>query len=195
MLTEDGAALLLARLHPDYTRYIHALRIVSAQGARASTGSIYSGLVREGGREPRLAQDAPVTGRGVRNDVVLFPGMMDPARSPGWRELILDHEYYHARHLARGWSAPLADFGDTAMNQSYYEALAWSYVVDRARHGVYQSLSAFDLREVEATYKRYHEALRKEILERQPTAWLHYGRFLVDPDENPGPAKTAPAGK
>lgn len=195
ILTEDGAALALARLHPDYTKYIHALRVVSAQGARASTDSIYSGLVRTGGREPRMAEDAPESGRGARNDVILFPAVLDPARSAGWRELILDHEYFHARHLARGWSAPLADFGDAAMNKSYYEALAWSYVLERAREGVYASLSAPDFREVAATYKRHHDALRKEILERQPTAWMHYGRFLVDPDTEPDRTVTSPSGQ
>lgn len=187
ILTAEVAAVTLARLHPDYSQYIHALRLVSAHAALVSPEPLYSGLVRVDGSEPRIAADSPATGRGARNDVLLFPSMLDPGRSPGWRELILDHEYFHARHLARGWPAPLVDFGSAEMNRSYYEALAWSYVVDRARQGVYGSLSAFDTREALATYRRHHQAIRREIMKRQPTAWAHYGRFLIDPEAGPAP--------
>ncbi len=181
----DPAAILEA-LHPDSDQYIHALRIVTTHEARVSPRALYSGVVRRGGLEPRSLEDAPDSGPGVRNDVLIFPAAIDPARSPAWFVLILDHEYFHARHLAHGWRTPVADFGEREANRDYYEAVAWSYVLERALQGVYGDLTEADLREVRAKYRRHREALRTMIGRHQPAAWVHYSRFLFDPEDPSG---------
>jgi hypothetical protein len=175
-------ASILRGLHADYADYIRAVRVPSVLRASASPEALYSGLVRAGGSDPRLREDAPASGHGARNDVVLFAAALDAARAPGWLPLILDHEYFHARHLAGGWSTPLVEFGDAAADHDYYEAVAWGYVCRRARDGVYGDLASADLREVRALYARHFEAIRAFILERQPTAWAHYVRFMPDMD-------------
>lgn len=172
----------LEDLHADWTRFIREVRVISVQGASVSPAGVYSGLVRPGGRDPRISGDAPVSGREARNDVIVYPSALDPRRAPGWLVLILDHEYFHARHLARDARVPLVDFGDTRANHSYYEATAWSYVLERAREGVYGELAAADLREINATYRRHLDLFREFVMETQPSAWLHYGRFLTSPD-------------
>lgn len=185
---------LLNELHPDAKKYVGALRIVAIGDARISTRSIYSGLVREGGVEPRDPEDAPQTGPGSRNDIVLFPSSFDPRRGEGWFRLILDHEYFHARHLAHGWGTPVVDFGDIVANRDYYEAVAWGYVLERARSGVYGRIGRADLREVEGIYRRHLEGLRRMISKRQPSAWAHYGRYLLEPDQGAGGGSRREAG-
>jgi len=168
----------LKSLHPDSDLYIHAVRLMPGSSSVVSREGIYSGLVRIGGSDPRLREDAPVAGRGVRNDVILFDSTFDPRRGGGWSRLILDHEYFHARHLARAGAAPLVDFGDPAVNRDYYEATAWGYVLERAHLGIFGDLHEADIREVRASYKRHFEAIRAFILDRQPAAWTHYRRFM-----------------
>jgi hypothetical protein len=172
----------LGALHADWPRFIHAIRVVSFDRARVSPTGIYSGLVRPGGGDPRIRSDAPLSGSRARNDLILYPSAFEGRRGAGWLTLILDHEYFHARHLARSAPPPLVDFGDRAGNTHYYEATAWSYVLSQARGGVYGELTAGDLREVTATYRRHYDAFREYVEERQPSAWMHYGRYLVSPD-------------
>jgi hypothetical protein len=177
---------ILESLHADFDRYIHTLRIITTHAARVSPRALYSGLVRRDGMEPRSLADAPESGPGVRNDVLVFPAAIDSARSPGWIVLILDHEYFHARHLAHGWRTPVADFGEREPNRDYYEAVAWSYVLERALLGVYGDLTKAEMREVRAKYRRHRVALRRMIRRRQPAAWAHYSRFLFDPEDPSG---------
>jgi hypothetical protein len=179
---ESTPASLLRELHPDYARYIHEIRVVSLQAASVSPEGIYSGLVRPGGRDPRILDDTPIPGKGARNDVILYPSAMEPSRGTAWLRLILDHEYFHARHLAGSARVPLVDFGEAAANHGYYEAVAWDYVLERGLAGVYGELSVIDLREIRATYRRHFDPFRRFIQKRQPSAWLHYGRFLKDPE-------------
>lgn len=179
---------LLRVLHPDFAKYLRRIRVVSLQAASVSPYGIYSGLVRPGGRDPRIREDAPLSGAGVRNDVILYPDAVDPSRGTAWMMLILDHEYFHARHLAGKAGVPLVDFGEAAANHSYYEAVAWSYVLRRARAGVYGPMSVPDLRETAANYQKYYARFRSFIEERQPSAWLHYGRYLPSPDLPPDPS-------
>jgi len=205
---ESDPAALLRLLHSDYETYIRSVRIVRSRESEASREALYSGLVRAGGFDPRLLGDAPISGRGARNDIVLFDSAMDPARAPGWRRLILDHEYFHARHLAHGWLTPLVEFDDRGATHDFYEAAAWGYVLQRALDGTYGDLPSADLREVRALYERHFQAIRAFILKRQPSAWIHYGRFMPDMDgdgarrQAPGerdevvrsPSPTAPGG-
>jgi len=188
---EIDSAALLRSLHADYESYIHAVRIVPDEGSGVSKEALYSGLVRAGGSDPRLRGDAPISGSGARNDIVLFGSAIDPARAPGWRRLILDHEYFHARHLAKGWRTPLVDFGDGGATHDFYEAAAWGYVWLRALDGTYGDLSPADLREVRALYERHFQAIRAFILKQQPSAWIHYGRFMPDMDGD-GARRQAP---
>jgi hypothetical protein len=79
-------------------------------------------------------------------------------------------------------SSSTTSISTRAGNTHYYEATAWSYVLSQARGGVYGELTAGDLREVTATYRRHYDAFREYVEERQPSAWMHYGRYLVSPD-------------
>jgi hypothetical protein len=179
---EVTPASLLRDLHPDYAMYISEIHVVSTQEASVSPEGIYSGLVRPGGRDPRILDDTPIPGKGARNDVILYPSAMEPSRGKAWLRLILDHEYFHARHLAGSSRVPLVEFGEAAANHAYYEAVAWGYVLERGLAGVYGELSVIDFREVRATYRRHFHSFRRFIQERQPSSWVHYGRFLKDPE-------------
>jgi len=185
---------LLRGLHDDFQIYVHDVRSLSSADVSISPQALYSGLVRIGGADPRLRGDAPASGRGARNDIVIFASTLDSSRAPAWRKAILDHEYFHARHLARGWTTPLVDFGDAGTNHDYYEAVAWGYVLLRARGGAYGEIRAEDLREITALYTKHFQAFRAFILDRQPTAWVHYGRFMPDMDED-GSLRGAPAAR
>lgn len=171
-------AALLREMHPDCAKYVLSVRTVSLHEASVSPEGIYSGLVRPGGADPRLAEDAPRSGKGVRNDIVIFPSPDEGRRGLAWWRLILDHEYFHARHLARGWRTPLVDFGDAETNHHYYEATAWGYVLGRALAGVYGDLRPADVREARAAWVRHAEAFRRFVLDRQPSAWAHFRRFV-----------------
>ncbi len=186
---ESSPEEILAGLHPDYSSFVSAIRVVSLHAASVSPTGIYSGLVRPGGRDPRILSDTPIP-RG-RNEVILYPDAIDPARGPAWLKLILDHEFFHARHLAGAAGVPLVDFGEAGANSSYYEALAWGYVLERARAGVYGPMKAGDLREVTAAARRHYDAFHSFVEEAQPTAWLHYGRFLRDPEAGERPIAAA----
>jgi len=179
----------LRALHADTDTYVRLVRVVPLQAASVSPQGIYSGLVRQGGSDPRIPEDAPVAGNGARNDIVLFASSLDATRSAAWRLLILDHEYFHARHLARGWRTPLVDFGDAEANRHYYEATAWGYVLERALEGSYGALFPAEIREARAAFTRHFEGIRGFIERHQPAAWAHYRRFMpavTDPDRSPG---------
>jgi len=182
-LRVDGAAeSFLHEMHADAGVYVRSVRMISEAPAGSAPGGIYSGLVRAGGRDPRVRADSPVPGVGQRNDIVLFASAFSSSQSDAWLRLILDHEFYHARHLARDGPAPLVDFGRGSANHDYYEAAAWAWVVERAAIGVYGVLTEPEIREARSTYKRHREGIRAFVLERQPTAWAHYGRFMPDMD-------------
>jgi len=176
-LTPGEAGEIIASLHPDHRRWIGTIR----SGPAGADGGIYAGLVRPGGRDPRDPEDAPSRGRGVRNDLVIFPLAIDATRTPAWRILILDHEYFHARHLAGGFDVPLVSFGRNGIDRHYLEALAWGWVRGRAASGIYGSLPQREIAEVEERYRDHREAFMAFVMKAQPAAWAHYGRFLPDP--------------
>ena len=107
-LSPDQVAALIATMHPDYTTYIHSIRYGRS---RLRPESIYAGLVRPGGADPRDAGDGPRAGRGAVNDLIVYADTFEPWRTPAWRLMIADHEYFHARHLAKGYDLPLVGFG------------------------------------------------------------------------------------
>jgi hypothetical protein len=173
----------LAALHPDWNEYIGAVR--PAGGAAAN---IYLGLVEPGGTDPRRLADAPMPGRARRFDLLFFPAAA-PADGP-WGRLLLDHEYFHARHLARAADLPLPAFGEAAVDRHFREAMAWGYNLRRALDGVYGELPSGRLAEVESRYREHRSALQRFVRERDPEAWAYYARLLPAPDGT-GPAETA----
>ena len=188
-LSPDQVAGLLASMHPDYTTYIHEIRYGRS---RLRPLSIYAGLVRPGGTDPRDADDGPRIGRGVVNDLIVYADTFEPWRTPAWRLLIADHEYFHARHLAKGYDLPLVGFGVASVDTDYLEAIAWQYVTRRAADGVYGTLSRAESAEVLSRYRCYYEDFRRYVFRTQPSAWAHYGRFLPDPRTRITSAGSAP---
>lgn len=177
-LSPDHVAVLLAAMHPDYTTYIHEIRY---GGSRLRPVSIYAGLVRPGGADPRDADDGPRAGRGAVNDLIVYADTFEPWRTQAWRLLIADHEYFHARHLAKGYNLPLVGFGNPRVDADYLEAMAWQYVVRRAADGLYGPLSRVESAEALSRYRDHHEDFRRYVYKTQPSAWAHYGRFLPEP--------------
>ena len=199
-VTPAQIASLLASMHPDYERYIASVRYGAT---RLRPASLYAGLVRRGGRDPRDPDDGPRSGRGIVNDLIVYADTFEPWRSEGWRRLLADHEYFHARHLAYGAQVPVVGFGDARVNEDYYEALAWGHVIGQASAGVYGELTQAERSEAARAYREHRERFRSFVMEAQASAWAHYGRFMPDPDvttpataptEAPGPA-AAPAGR
>ncbi len=173
-ITAEDATARLAALHPDQGTYIARVRALDARAESA----IYAGLVRPGGTDPADEDNAPVRGAGVRNDLVIFPGTLAAPHTPAWLDVILDHEYFHARHLARGFPIPLVSFGIEKIDRHYLEALAWGWVVKRIDDGLHGGLGPKERAEVLAHYERHLEGFRKFVMARQPGAWAHYGRFF-----------------
>jgi hypothetical protein len=166
---------LLAAMHPDHGRYIQSVRSAPAGVAPAD---LYLGLVRMGGRDPRDPADAPRPGARRRYDVLVFPPSSVTPWSEGWSRLLVDHEYFHARHLARGDRLPHPTFARTSANRHFQEALAWGYNLHRLSQNVYGALPEQRRREVRQHYRRHREALARYVRQKQPSAWSYYGRFL-----------------
>lgn len=177
-VTPAEVASLLASLHPDYTSYIGDVHYGTS---RLRPATLYAGLVRSGGLDPRDPDDRPRTGRGVTNDLVIYADTFESWRTPAWRLLLADHEYFHARHFARGFGLPTVGFGQARADSNYQEALAWGYVLQRATQGIYGTLSASERAEASARYLEHYRAFHDFVMKRQASAWAHYGRFLPEP--------------
>jgi len=187
--TPEQMVSMLASLHPDYGAYISSVRYGPT---RLHPATLYAGLVRSGGLDPRDPDHAPATGRGATNVLIIYADMFEPWRSQGWRLLIADHEYFHARHLARGFDIPLAGFGVRRADTAYREALAWAWVLSRSLQGIYGPLSDRERSEVSSRYTEHYEAFFEFVSERQASAWAHYGRFLPGPESLIRQASSAP---
>jgi len=188
-VTPDEVTGLLESMHPDYARYIGHVRYGAT---RLRPASLYAGLVRRGGRNPADPDDGPVSGRGVRNDLIIYADTFEPWRTHGWRMLVTDHEYFHALHLAHGAKAPVVGFGQGRADSDYYEALAWEYTLRRASEGIYGELAPKERAEAARRYRDHYEGFHRYVMERQPSAWAHYGRFLRDPAMFVRTASSAP---
>ena len=141
----DAAETLLASLHPDYRQFIDAVHpLPEGEGARAS---IYMVLVRPGATDATSRASAPLAGQGARNDILYDPAVLHSDRSAAWRLLLLDHEYFHARHLAGSTSVPLPAGVGAAFERHYFEAAAWGWSVAQARAGRYPGLRENEFRE------------------------------------------------
>jgi hypothetical protein len=188
-LTPDQVTSLLASLHADYGTYICD---VHYGASRLHPATLYAGLVRRGGLDPRDPRDVPRTGRGVANDLVIYADTFEPWRTPAWRLLIADHEYFHARHYAKGFAIPAVGFGQAKADSDYQEALAWGYVLGRAALGVYGALSEPERVEVANRYRDHFSGFHTFVMKQQASAWAHYGRFLPEPGSLFTPAASAP---
>ncbi|HEV8202225.1 MAG TPA: hypothetical protein VGS03_19620 [Candidatus Polarisedimenticolia bacterium] len=141
----DPAESLLASLHPDYRLFIASIRpLPEGEGARAS---VYMVLVRPGASDAMARASAPLAGQGARNDILYDPGVLRSDRSMAWRQLLLDHEYFHARHLAGSTSVPLPSRAGAGFERHYFEAAAWGWSVAQARAGRYPGLREAEFRE------------------------------------------------
>ncbi len=190
-LTPEQVAGLLATLHPEYRDYIGGVRYGVS---RLRPATLYAGLVRHGGRDPVDPDDGPVAGRGVRNDLIIYADTFEPWRSHAWRLLLTDHEYFHALHLAHASGAPVVGFGQVRADTDYYEALAWGYTLRRAAEGVYGELMPKERAEAARQYHDHWSGFRRFVMDRQPSAWAHYGRFLPVPGTLVTTASSAPTG-
>ena len=186
-LTPDQVAARRASMHPEDRRYISSVRYGAS---RLRPASLYAGLVRQGGRDPREPGDGPLSGRGIANDLIVYADTFEPSRSLAWRMLVTDHEYFHARHLAHGAGVPVVGFGEARANTDYYEALAWGHVLARAAAGDYGELTDRELAEAARMYGEHRGGFLRFVMERQASAWDHYGRFLP---EDPARRATARA--
>ena len=176
--TGDDFQRILAEMRPDYASFVGSVR----EGeSRYHPPTLYMGLVRSGGKNPTLQQDAPLLGRGVKNDIIVYADSREAGRSAGWAMLLIDHEYFHARHLARGDRTPVPSFGDPDVDRHYYEAVAWAYNLAQADEEEYPTLTHADYLEALRNYSMHFDAFRDFILRRDRHAWAHYHRFLPDP--------------
>ena len=172
--------ILLAELRPDYHLYVGSIR---PGPLRTHPSHLYMGLVRPGGSDPTNLRDAPLMGHRVQNDIIVYEDSQERGRSNGWALLLIDHEYFHARHLARGDQTPFPSFGDPAIDRHFFEAAAWGYNLSQAEAGTYTTLTHADYREAFRTYSFHFEAFRDYVLRHDRPAWAHYRRFLPDPEK------------
>lgn len=154
----DPAETLLAALHPDYRQFISAVRPL-AEGA-GSRASVYMVLVRPGAEDAVAHASAPFAGRGARNDILYDPAVFRSERSRAWLQLLLDHEYFHARHLAGGTTIPLPARSGADRERHWFEAAAWGWSVAQARAGRYEGLREAEFREALDRYGDHLRALR-----------------------------------
>ena len=175
----DDFQRILAAMHPDYASFVGSIH---AGSTRFHPATLYMGLVRSGGKDPTLLEDAPILGRGVKNDIVVYSDSREAGRSDGWAMLLIDHEYFHARHLARGDKTPVPSFGDPEVDRHFYEAVAWGYNLTQADEGEYPTLTHADYLEAFRNYTMHFESFRDYVLRHDHHAWAFYRKFLPEPN-------------
>jgi hypothetical protein len=169
-------------LRPDYRRYIGAVRPVAYDGTPTPGGrGIYMALVRPGAGDPSRPESAPFAGPGVRNDVLYDTEAFREGRSAGWVLLLLDHEYFHARHLAGATSLPLPRGVSPEIERHFYEGAAWGFSVSEARAGRYPGLREDEFREALDRYGDHYAALRSASRTPEPDARRIYSDLLRRP--------------
>ena len=167
---------LLREVRPDYHLYIAGVRPLPPDGH----ARVYMALVRPGASDPLLRDSAPFAGPGARNDVVYDRARLGGERTAAWSLLLLDHEYFHARHLAGATSLPLAGTVAPRVERHFYEAAAWGFNVSEARAGRYPGLRPEEFREALDRYGEHYAAL-KALLRADETAWGSISGLLRRP--------------
>lgn len=171
----DQAEVLLRDLRPDYRSFVRAIRPMDTTAATRSP--VYMALVRAGADDPVRRENAPYAGPGVRNDILYDPGVLAGTRGPAWTMLLLDHEYFHARHLAGVTGLPVPLRSGAGIERHFFEAAAWGYTVGEARAGRYPGLREEEFREALDRYGEHYRALRALTREENPDLWS----LLADP--------------
>jgi hypothetical protein len=177
---------LLGEVRPDYHLYIAGVRPLPAGPA----AGVYMALVRPGATDPAQRDSAPFAGPGARNDIVYDRSRIGGGRSAAWSLLLLDHEYFHARHLAGATSLPLAGPVGPRVERHFYEAAAWGFNVSEARAGRYPGLRPDEFREALDRYGEHYAAL-KELLRQDEAGWGSFSGLL----RRPAALLTAPGGR
>ena len=171
----DRAEVLLRDLHPDYRIFVNAIHPMDETAVNGSP--VYMALVRAGAGDPGRHESAPYAGPGARNDILYDPGVFTGTRGPAWTMLLLDHEYFHARHLAGATGLPLPLRNGAGVERHFFEAAAWGYTVGEARSGRYPGLREEEFREALDRYGEHYRALRALTREDNPALWSS----LADP--------------
>jgi len=176
----DPPALMhaLARIHPDYRLYISGVRPLAPGVSRR----LYMGVVRPGAGDPAGRDSSPFAGPGARNDIVYDGEAILAGHSPAFRYLLLDHEYFHARHLAGGTLLPLAGGAGVEIERHYNEAAAWGFNVLEARAGRYPGLRPDEFREALDRQGEHYAALKALMKAKDPGGWTRMADLLRQPD-------------
>jgi hypothetical protein len=193
---DRGVENAFATMRPDYRDYVRDIRPLEGS-ARAASRVLYMALVRPGASDPTRDDNAPFLGPGARNDILYDPTLFEPGGSAGWVLLLLDHEYFHARHLAGATGLPVSPHATAAMEKHFYEAAAWGFNVAQARSGRYPGLSEEEFREALDRYGEHYRALRDLTRDSGQEAWERLEARLRHPDDllttTGSPAPEAPA--
>ena len=168
----------LARLRPDYSRYIFSVRPL----APGVGGRVYMALVRPGATDPSGRGSAPYAGPGARNDILYDEAAVSSGHSIAWRYLLLDHEYFHARHMAGATLLPVARGDAAELERHYNEAAAWGFNVAEARAGQYPGLREDEFREALDRLGEHYTALRAILKDADPERWNRVSELLRRPD-------------
>lgn len=174
----DPVERRLESLHPDFHVFVGAVRPLEA-GDRP--GTLYMALVRPGANDPVARASAPLAGAGARNDILYDPAVIQGARSGGFVDLLVDHEYFHARHLAGATALPFPRGEADEVERHFLEAAAWGYTVDQARAGRYAGLREEEFREALDRYGDHFRALRRLVRDDAPGIWEALGKPLEEP--------------
>lgn len=172
---------LLGQIRPDYAAYIGRVRPLADQVPDRTGQHIYMALVRPGGGDPLSPFCAPFVGPGARNDILYATESIRGEHSNAWAMLLLDHEYFHARHLAGATSLPLPGRVAPEVERHFYEAAAWGFNVAEARSGRYPGLRPEEFREALDRYGEHYAALRDLTRASRPVVWAAYSDGLRHP--------------
>ena len=167
-------AAALATLHPDYPLFIGAIRPLPP----GTTRSIYMALVRPGAIDPGGLDSTPFAGHAARNDIVYDRSMIAAGHTFAWRLLLLDHEYFHARHVAGGTSLPMPGHFGREVERRFNEAAAWGFNVGEARAGRYPGLRPDEFREALDRYGEHYTALRELTSGSGGESWSAFSDLL-----------------
>ncbi len=185
---------LLAAVRPDYRTYIDAIRPISeTDAAPPGRRPIYMALVRPGADDPVHRDSAPYAGAGARNDILYARSSFDTSRTMAWSILLLDHEYFHARHLAGTTSLPLPSHLLAEGERHFFEAAAWGFNVAEARAGRYPGLREVEFREALNRYGEHYRALRSLLADLEPAGRQPFVDLVRTPAELLRTADSRPA--
>ena len=188
-LDQQALVRTLSLLRPDYPLYISSVRPLVPGIARR----LYMALVRPGATDPAGKGSAPNAGPGARNDIVYDEASIATGHSVAWRSLLLEHEYFHARHMAGATLLPVVRDGVPEIERHYNEAAAWGFNVAEARAGRYPGLLPDEFREALDRLGEHYAALRAILKDSDPARWSRISELLLRPETLLTPAGATPS--